>query len=60
MFYITDFLLVWVSAFEYFSNVTSHLSSTYPLRSVQQKLPFVLQHRIKLTCNSLPYLGPEN
>lgn len=60
MFYITEFLLVWVSASEYFSNIASHVSSTYPLRSVQQKLPFVLQHRIKLTCNSLPYLGPEN
>lgn len=60
MFYITEFLLVWVSASEYFSNIASHLSSTYPLRSVQQKLPFVLQHRIKLACNSLPYSGPEN
>lgn len=60
MFYITKFLLVWVSASEYFSNMASHLSSTYPLRSFQQKLLFVLQHRIKLTYNSLLYLGPEN
>lgn len=60
MFYITEFLLVWVSASEYFSNVASHLSSTYPSRSVQQKLPFVLKHRIKLTSSSLPDLGPEN
>lgn len=49
MFNITEFLLVWVSASEYFSNMTSGLSSTYPLRSFQQKLLFVLQHRIKLT-----------
>lgn len=54
MFYITE------SASEYFSNIASHLSSTCPLRSVQQKLPFVLQHKIKLTCNLVPYLGPEN
>lgn len=60
MFYITEFLLVWVSASEYFSNMASHLSSTYPLRSFQQKLLFVLLHRIKLTYNSLLYSGPEN
>jgi len=60
MFYITEFLLVWVSVSEYFSNIASHLSSTYPSRSVQQNLPFVLHHRFKLTCNSLPYLDLEN
>lgn len=60
MFYITDFRSVWVSASEYFNDdFASHISSTYPLRSVEQKLPFVLKHRIKRACNSVLYLGPS-